>query len=304
MSDGNPSLDEPRLERLARVAARLLLAPPRHHGGQRPRPHPVAAGLEFHEHRPLAPGDDPRHIDWRASARAREPQVRRYRDERAARWVLCLDRSASMGPAAPGVWPLALALTGALAYVLVALEHQVGLALFSTGLDRYQPPGRGRGAYLAVRRLLAEAQPREQGGASRPTACLPLTTGTQLALVSDFLAPDAMAGDLERLDARAPGLHALQLLGPPAALMGDLPASLDIRDAETGEHLSIATGPGLSSALAQRHEALAATLAQRCRRRGIVHSLTRVGTPWDQALLAHLLGPGWGGHPDGAHDLA
>jgi uncharacterized protein (DUF58 family) len=249
----------------------------------------VPAGLEFHEHRPLSPGDDPRHIDWRASARAREPQVRRYRDERAARWFLCLDRSASMGPCAPGVWPLAVTLTVALAYVLIALDHQVGIALFSAGLDRVQPPGRGRGAYLGNRRLLAEAAAQASGGASRPAACLPLTHGASLALVSDFLAPDGMAGDLERLNAQAPGLHALQVLGPPAAL-GQTPGDPTVADAETGERLVVHLGPDAGATLAARQAGLAADLARRCRRLGVVYSLNRVGTPWDLALLAHLTG--------------
>lgn len=294
-------LDEPRLERLALYAARLLAGRPLHQGGQRPHPRAVPAGLEFHEHRPLAPGDDPRHIDWRASARAREPQVRRYRDERAARWVLCLDRSASMGPCAPGVWPLALALTGALAYVLIALDHQVGLALFSTGLDCVQPPGRGRGAYLAIRRLLAEATPRAAGGASRPAACLPLTGGASLALISDFLAPDGMAEALERLNARAPRLHALQVLGPPVGLDRG-PGPLTVQDAETGERLTAHLAPGLAATLAGRQATLAAGLARRCRRQGMVYSLSRVGTPWDLALLAHLMGRG--ADPDPGADLA
>lgn len=289
LADPLADLDEARLERLARVAGYLLAGRPLHHGGRLPHPRSTPAGLEFLEHRELMPGDDPRHLDWRASARSRTPLVRRYRDERAGEWLILLDRSASMG-AAPGAWPLALQLAGAFAYLLLRLGHRVGLGIFSTDVDAVQPPGRGRAAYLALRRALADARPREGGGGSRLAACLGLLgRGTQAAVISDFLTPDAMGQALSQLRGRCEAVHCLQVLGEPwvPAVAG----SLRLTDAETGEGLDAQPDPGLAGRVAECQASLAAGLERHCRRRGMRYSGCRVGSAWDRVLLEHLVGP-------------
>ena len=39
-------------------------------------------GMEFDESRPYQPGDDPRNIDWRVTARSTEAYTKLYREER------------------------------------------------------------------------------------------------------------------------------------------------------------------------------------------------------------------------------
>jgi len=53
-------------------------------------------GAEFAEHKPYAPGDDPRQIDWRALARSDRLVVRRAEGQRALAAELLLDVSRSM----------------------------------------------------------------------------------------------------------------------------------------------------------------------------------------------------------------
>ena len=70
-----------------------------------PRPQPQAGGRylaqpgrgeEFYDHRPYAPVDDPRWIDWKASARTGRPIVRRFEEARMGRFFLWIDGSKSM----------------------------------------------------------------------------------------------------------------------------------------------------------------------------------------------------------------
>lgn len=64
-------------------------------GEQRARQ--LGAGLDFEQLRPYQPGDAPKTIDWRASARLGEPYVRLYRQTQQASCTVVVDRR-------PGMW--------------------------------------------------------------------------------------------------------------------------------------------------------------------------------------------------------
>ncbi len=290
-------LDWGRLERLTRALAAIRGGKPLAHGGALHHPRAVADGLEFQEHRPLAPGDDPRRVDWRASARARRPLVRRYRDERAGEWLICLDRSASMG-LAPGVWPAALQLAAGLAYLVLHFEHRVGLALFSGRIDQLVPPGRGDRTFLRLVRVLSQARPERLGGASAPECCLPLVDrGRRAVLISDCLRPDAMIPALDRLGATSGGVELLHLIAPPPTLpLGDQ----ILVDGEDGGQRPVTVTAATRGAALGRWQTLNQDLAEHCRRRRITCTQVdpdpppQTGGGWEGALIRHLSGRGNG----------
>jgi uncharacterized protein (DUF58 family) len=53
-------------------------------------------GVQFSEHRQYTPGDDIRHIDWKVSARSREPLIKQYEEERELNVFIIADLSASV----------------------------------------------------------------------------------------------------------------------------------------------------------------------------------------------------------------
>jgi uncharacterized protein (DUF58 family) len=57
----------------------------------------VGTSIDFHDHRPYSPGDDPRYIDWLAYARSDAYVMKLYREEVAPAVDLVLDTSSSMG---------------------------------------------------------------------------------------------------------------------------------------------------------------------------------------------------------------
>lgn len=57
----------------------------------------VGSSIDFQDHRPYFPGDDPRHIDWRAYARTGNYIMKLYREEVSPAVDLAIDVSASMG---------------------------------------------------------------------------------------------------------------------------------------------------------------------------------------------------------------
>jgi uncharacterized protein (DUF58 family) len=56
----------------------------------------TGSSIDFQDHRPYLPGDDPRYIDWQAYARTGNYLMKLYREEVSPRLDLVLDASASM----------------------------------------------------------------------------------------------------------------------------------------------------------------------------------------------------------------
>jgi len=56
----------------------------------------VGSSIDFQDHRPYVPGDDPRYIDWHAYARSDHYVMKLYREEVSPAVDLVLDASASM----------------------------------------------------------------------------------------------------------------------------------------------------------------------------------------------------------------
>lgn len=56
----------------------------------------TGSSIDFQDHRPYVPGDDPRHIDWQAYARSGHYAMKLYREEVRPLADLVLDTSASM----------------------------------------------------------------------------------------------------------------------------------------------------------------------------------------------------------------
>src|ERR1700761_9106351 len=56
----------------------------------------TGSSIDFQDHRPYLPGDDPRYIDWRAYARTGQYIMKLYREEVSPLLDLVLDVSASM----------------------------------------------------------------------------------------------------------------------------------------------------------------------------------------------------------------
>lgn len=119
------------------------------------------ASLEFAEHRPYTPGDDPRRIDWNAYARLGELVVRRFVAEEDVTLRLLVDASASMGFGAPAKLDVARRLAAGLGYLALRGSERVAL-LVGDGAPG-APALRGRGK---VHALLASLDAlRATGGA-------------------------------------------------------------------------------------------------------------------------------------------
>src|SRR4026208_1047702 len=94
-------------------------------------------GLEFADHRPYTPGDDYRHIDWKAYKRLNRLLLRLYDEERALSIYLMLDVSRSM--AEPAKFDMARRIAAALCYI--GLAHLDRIRLLRSGRAIGAGPG-------------------------------------------------------------------------------------------------------------------------------------------------------------------
>lgn len=150
------------------------------------------SSVEFAEYKEYAPGDDLRHIDWRAYARADRYYVKQFEDETNVRGFLMLDTSGSMDFAwdeAPRKSTWASTLLAALAWMLLRQGDAPGIATFSDDVRTWLPPSGKRTQLDDICHVLDEASP--EGGTSIHTAfgrvAERVHSRSLVAIVSDML---------------------------------------------------------------------------------------------------------------------
>lgn len=250
------------------------------------------SGLDFAGLRGYVEEDDARRIDWNATARLDEPQVRQFTEDRELTLWLVLDRSASMTVGAPGRGKHDV--LGELALTLARLfgrgGNRVGALLYDGSATRMVPPGGGRGQVLRIGRELdrtAAAPPR----AGTTDVAAMLGTAARLArrrslviVISDFIG----TGEWDRPLLRLAHRHDVVALRVVDAADDGLPAAglVLVEDAETGEQLLVdSSDPLLRARLRDAVAERDADLAGRMRRAGV--PLHRIDT--DRDLLTSLV---------------
>lgn len=103
------------------------------------------SGSDFHYVRDYSEGDEPRYINWKASARTAKLMTNEYRPEKGKIVTLLLDCGRMMGIELGSQVKLDRCLEAALALASVALKQgdQVSLLAFSNRVKVFVPPGKG-----------------------------------------------------------------------------------------------------------------------------------------------------------------
>jgi uncharacterized protein (DUF58 family) len=116
--------------------------------------------VEFSEHKEYAPGDEIRHIDWRAFAKLDKYYVKRFEMETNLRAQIVVDASGSMAYGRGAMTKLAYAAVcaGALAYLFARQGDQVGLCIAGDAARNLENLPRGVRSYAPF----ASSQPHVQ----------------------------------------------------------------------------------------------------------------------------------------------
>jgi len=115
-------------------------------------------GMEFDESRPYQPGDDPRSIDWRVTARSTTAYTKLFREERERPVLVMVDLRSSMHFATRGCYKSVHA-SRAAALLSWAAHHRgdrLGGLIFGDTTHRELKPKLGRQAALRFVHQLAE----------------------------------------------------------------------------------------------------------------------------------------------------
>ena len=121
----------------------------------------LGEGRLFESLREWVPGDDLRHIDWKATARRRKVITRQYEAERRQHVLLVLDTGRLLTADIAGVSRLDYVVQAALELAYAAVQHDdnVGVMSFADGVQHFVAPQRGRVALKRVLDVLAVVEP-------------------------------------------------------------------------------------------------------------------------------------------------
>jgi uncharacterized protein (DUF58 family) len=241
-------------------------------------------GLEFADHRQYTPGDDFRHIDWKAYKRLNRLLLRLFDEERDLSIYLMLDVSRSM--LEPAKFDMARRITAAMCYIGLAHLDRLTILAFGNGLSTEWTPGRGKGRIFRVFEMLERlepAGPTDLRESFKEFAARPRQLGLAV-VVSDSLDPAGAEGGLKILRTLGHDVFAVHI----ASAQDRDPGTLgDVRfvDIESGEARVIEVTPRLATAYARAWEAHATNLERFCGRYDIGYVRADAERPFEDVVL-------------------
>lgn len=154
-------------------------------------------GMELHDVRPYQPGDDMRHLDWRAMARSGKPITKVFVEERARSLFLLIDRRPTMMFGTRRELKAATAVRAAAILAFAALaEREPVCGLVIDDEPRWFPPTRTLDGLLQLLHAAAAPPRRPRTSSTAPAVDGPgammkrfgeqLPPGITCCLISDF----------------------------------------------------------------------------------------------------------------------
>jgi uncharacterized protein (DUF58 family) len=250
---------------------------------------------EFQEHRPYAPGDDLRRIDWLAFARSGAPVVKTFRAEEDVAVRILIDASASLDFGSPRKIEVSRRIAAAIAYLALADSERVQLLVSGNadtrGLAVVGEPRRGRGALHRVLRELTHIEAR--GQTSLPAALRGVSERAfrpgLLVVLSDFFDAGPVAEELSRLRAQGHALTLVQVLSR-MELEPDFEGDLGLVDAETQTEVEVTMDPSAIEAYLARLAGLVEELRATARRLGGRYVRVLTDEPLEAPMRRIVLG--------------
>lgn len=247
--------------------------------------------VEFLQHRQYVPGDDLRHVDWKAWAKQDRLYVKQFEEETNLRCTMLVDVSASMryGRGPLNKYEYAATVATSLAYLLLKQHDAVACLAFDEKIRARSPLNSTRQHLQAIVKTLDASKPRDKSnvGTILTETAESVSRRGMVVIISDLL------GDV---DATLRGLRLLRQRGHDTLVLHimdddelDFPFEGPTRfeGLELPDHLNCNPRALREGYLAAVERFLSA-LRHGCARNEVDYALIRTSDPLDAALTKFL----------------
>lgn len=262
-------------------------------GHHRSRSH--GSSVEFAEHKVYSPGDELRHLDWKAYGKLDKFYVRRFERETELRAYLVIDGSASMGyrserPGALSKLEYASYVAASLAYLLLHQQDAAGLLAF--GAERQYVPPRASTRHLfelaAALERVTPAGTTDVAGALTFIGETAARRGTVIVLSDLFDDAERVGAALRHLVARHHQVLVLHVLDGDEL---EFPfEGLALFESMEDDRRVLVDARAARAAFVREMHAFVAGYRQRCLEAGVAYLLLPTTRPLDQAMAEVLAG--------------
>ena len=206
-------------------------------------------GMAFSEVREYQYGDDVRNMDWNVTARLRSPYIKVFEEERELTVVLLVDVSGSrlFGTTGQMKKDLIAEIAAVLSFSASINNDKVGALFFSSKVEKFIPPKKGRSHLLRIIRELVEFEPQDKGtdiGEALRFLTNAIKKRCTAFLLSDMMDVDADGTpryeDALKIAAGRHDLSAINVFDPREREIPDIGLAC-VRDAESGEYMWVNT---------------------------------------------------------------
>ena len=248
--------------------------------------------VEFTEHRQYMPGDEIKHIDWKAYGKTDRFYIKQFEEDTNLKSYLLLDASRSMEYSSGGRMKkieYASYVAAALSYLMIEQRDAVGLTLYDTSVRVSLPP---RATHSYLKEILKELETVRPAHATGTAPALHRIAeqigrrGLVIVLSDLFDDPESVMAALKHFRYRGHEVVVMQVLDPleqSFAFGGDA----IFRDMETGEERM--TQPWhIQKAYQESMKEFLDYYKRNCRENSIDYLLLDTETPFDRALFEYL----------------
>ena len=199
-------------------------------------------GMAFSEVREYQYGDDVRNMDWNVTARLRAPYVKIFEEERELTVMLLIDVSGSrvFGTTTRTKKDLMTEIAAVLSFSASINNDKVGALFFSSKVEKFIPPKKGRSHLLHIIRDLLEFEPDDRGtdvGAALRYLTNAIKKRCTAFLLSDLIDVDAQLQpryeEALKIAANRHDNSVIDIYDPRECALPDV-GLVHVRDAESG----------------------------------------------------------------------
>jgi len=250
------------------------------------------SSVEFVEHRQYYPGDEIKHIDWRAFGKTGNYYVKEYEEETNLRSYLMVDCSGSMAyqGATISKFNYARQLAAALAYLLLSQRDACGLMTFDTKIADRWDPSTNRQSFQQIISLLEARRPGRETQLSEvfPLILPTLKRRSLIFFISDcFDRLEPLTAALRLFRAARHEVVLFQVVAPEEEEF-TFKQPTQFRSLERAGHNILADPYRLRKQYLDKYNRFCADLARECGNAGVEYLKLRTDSPYEKALGAFL----------------